>query len=283
LIPGRYTLIGGIVIVLCASLAWWVRPLTVDVAASVHAQPASSDPRAAQAEPAAAPAAKRHMGAPSGAGPMAAAPADPPSDAWEQAPLRIGDRMRQRMEKDYERYYEDLAPALGLGEEANFALIRTLVEQRIQQYELAPVLDDRFATVEQARELREAQREDLRAMLGPQKLAMLDEYQVSIGAREEVLMLSRMAFANQPISEQQRRGFIREAIAAGAYFDEQDFPSVDSSEVVTQQTLAKMAQRDAKMLDVARRVLGEQYVAAIHSFQMTRRESIESTLRPVPE
>lgn len=282
MVPGRYTIIGGVVIVLAAGLAWWWRPEP----AQVGARAAISSPTARTPAVEPRPTLPEAPVAPSGDAPSEAATIEMTSDALREATrqgLRIGDRMRARMERDYEIYYEDLGPTLGLTDEENFAIVRTLVEQQIQRYELPPVMDDQIATVEQARELRDAQREDLRALLGPKRLSTFDDYQVSIGAREEVLALTRSAFPNQPISDEQRRRLIREAISAGAYFDEPERPTLDPWHVVQQQTLVKMEQRDAKMIAIARRVLGEAYVAPIQSYQTTRRAAVESTLQPVRE
>jgi hypothetical protein len=277
--PRRYTFIAGIAVVLAAGIGWWLWPVPahVDARAGIAAPTQRDAPVHSAKTPVFGD--TRNAPPPSTAPAPASAPA--PLDDSRDSPhsgLRIDDNLRRQLEQDFGVWYEDAGAALGLDADQSFALTRTLIEQAIRQMEL-PFNGDRMALMESSRELRQAQREDLRALLGADRLARLDQYERSIGARQDVQELMRYSSVNPALSDTRRRELVRAAIDAGAYFDMPKFTGAESSGALTQEYLAKMELRDAKMLDAVRRVLGAEYVESIRAVQEARREGLEGTLR----
>jgi hypothetical protein len=81
-----------------------------------------------------------------------------------------------------------------------------------------------------------------------------------------------------PFSDEQRRRLVRAAIDAHAWFDSPLFLGVEPGNAVQQELLAKMEQRDAKILAAARAVLSGEQLSNIENFREGKRKANEGTM-----
>ena len=272
--PGRKsTFLVSALIFGAAGLAWWLRPYPPEVSATSGAADIARPPAPAaidevSARKPAASTAPPPTGAATGA---AAAPAAKRNPAFERA----------QTEKTFKQLYEDVGAEVGTSKYETSQLIGMLVDHHMQGNEI-PFEWNSIAALERVRELRSEQRADLLAFLGASRLAALDKYEASLGARREVAELTFVlgAASDTAMTEDQRRRFIRAAIDAHAYYAEPEYTGVESLEVLAQEKLAKMELLDMKMLDVARGILTSAQLATLQDWQQARRDTFEATNRP---
>jgi hypothetical protein len=274
----KFTMVVIAVIAAAAGLAWWLRPQppTASVATNV-----AIDPRPAATEIPVAPAEARAGVAPARrhAASASVATVNTPNDGPSAAtPGRVRDYERGMVERQFNGLYEDLGAALGTSQYETSQLIGMLVDHYIQLREI-PGHANRMIALEQVRELRREQREDLVALLGESRLTALDKYEESMGARREVQELSFFLGASTPLTENQRRRLVRAAIDAHVYYQEPQYTGVESMSVLEQERLAKMQQRDVNMQEISRGILSAEQMSALTEYQQNRRNVMEDVLR----
>ena len=268
-------LIIGAAIAVAAAGSWWQWPAPPAVLPNSDAGTSSSKLLPATPEPEALANAGRTGSAQVSAPP--AAPSPPIPSTTHAAPShQVDEHLRRQVAEDMSRVYEDVGSALGLNDDEASRLISTLIAHRIGLLE-TPYEPDPVARKEGSTELQREQREELLGLLGPDRMAKLDTYDKSIGPRIAVQELTR-AYADPPISEEQRHRLVLAAIHAGAGVDEQRYNESESPDALDQEYLAKLEQRDAKMLVAARTVLSEQQVLNIEAYMEAMRSSLQAAM-----
>lgn len=203
------------------------------------------------------------------------APGDPASSpmASEQRAVAIAhlaDAMRP--------VYEDAGQEVGLDDPETEALIRLLAEQQLRlsdaNLDSAP---DAAATYQA---LKNQFQQEIQLQIGPDRAQRLANYQDTMNARYEVEEARRaLEAASQPMTESQRKAWIRAAIDHGAFVREPDLLGGGSSVAVMQELLARIDQRDQKLLSVARGILDPQQLHSYETYISERRNRFDEDIR----
>jgi hypothetical protein len=187
-------------------------------------------------------------------------------------------RTRQMVRAVTRWIYEDIAVAAGLSVAEAEVLLELLASQ---QMELVASSFDPM-TVAGAYELNRLQdrhRNEVVAQLGSARAAAVANYQKSINARFEVEELRRqLEAAGEPITDAQRRSLIDAAIEKGAYVDLPTFSGGDSESAMLQELLARIQQRDHRLLQIAQSVLSASQSRIYDEYLQRRHAELESHL-----
>lgn len=189
------------------------------------------------------------------------------------------EKVIERITAGLRRIYEDLGREVGLGDAESAALIRLLAEQQLQLSDrnIDPFLPGGATAYE---ELQAHFRQEIAQQIGTERGRRLALYQDTINARFEVEEARRILDAAYlPLTESQRKSFIRAAIDGGAFMKQPAFVGGESSVAVLQEWLARIEQRDQKLLGVARGILSAQQFERYQTHVMDRRAAFDADIQ----
>lgn len=200
-------------------------------------------------------------------------PGTPPSPE-EQRAVAIA-----RLAGAMQPLYEDVGQDVGLDGPETEALIRLMAEQQLRLSDAN--LDSSSAGAAAAyQELKNQFQREIELQIGADRARRLASYQDTLNARSEVEEARRvLEAASQPMTDSQRKAWIRGAIDRGAFVDEPDFLGGGSSVAVMQEHLARIEMSDQKLLSVARGILDPQQFHRYESYVTQRRERFDAAIR----
>lgn len=177
-----------------------------------------------------------------------------------------------------ERIYEDAETDVQLDADEGDALIALLVEQqlRLAEFDLDPLS---IEGAERYRAIEAEFRREIEQQIGLERSRKLARYQDSINARFEVEEARRLLESSSlPLTEAQRTAWIRAAIDRGAYTKPPTFTAGDPWLVWLKEATARMDERDAKQLAVARGILDSRQFAQYENHLAQRRATADAAL-----
>lgn len=171
--------------------------------------------------------------------------------------------MRGRLRQSLARTYDGLGEAVGLTPEQSRKLLDLLADQS------APWSFDPAKMQERAQQ----HQADLEALLGPEKMARLQEYQKSLPARHELLNLQeQFAAAEVPLGEEQRSQLLDNLIEDGKRNNRPAFFPSTEPEQARAAVIAWEQERDERMLESVQDVLTAEQMAVFREQQEYQRE-----------
>lgn len=176
------------------------------------------------------------------------------------------------------RIYEDAETDVQLDADERDALIALVAEQqlRLAGMDLDPLS---IEGAERFREIEAEFRRKIEQQIGLERSRKLARYQDSINARFEVEEARRLLeLSSLPLTEAQRTAWIRAAIERGAYTKPPAFTAGDSWLVWLKEATARIDERDAKQLAVARGILDSRQFARYENHLSERRAAAEAAL-----
>jgi hypothetical protein len=184
--------------------------------------------------------------------------------------------MRSQIRANNKRVYADIGPKLGLDKDTTNKLIDLLTDQQVPDFGNVHDMNDQ---AEVQRYFEEKQRQNLAQLtdlIGPDKVASLQEYQESIPARMEVDMLARQLEGNDTaLSTEQRQKLV------DVYVEERKrVPMPDSYEGIDPEDYQKSInawQEDyaRRTADEAARILNNDQLTAFNEMQQWQKEMRE--------
>ncbi len=177
--------------------------------------------------------------------------------------------------------YEDVASVAGLSSAEKESLMELIFNQQTELYD-SPAVDpmSSLSEAEAYNEMLARHRAELAELVGSSRAEAVVDYQKSIDARFQVEDLRRqLQSAGMPITEDQRRGLIKAAIERGAYVPMPEFTGASSEEAMAQELLARVQQRDQRLLQLARSVLRTSQVIWYEELLQQRHNTMEESLR----
>ncbi len=191
-------------------------------------------------------------------------------------------KLREYLDAQYRRIYEDVGAALGLNADETDTLLKLLVDQQM----LMSKAFDGGSEAEQAARFtawQQGRREAVAAQLGGSRAAAFTNYEQSITARYEVDAIRyELERAQVPLTELQRKSLIASAIERKAFFPMPEFPG-NAATAEIQKLMAQIEVRDQRMLPVARGILTSAQYTHYQQFQANRHDLMEASLRTAPE
>jgi hypothetical protein len=174
--------------------------------------------------------------------------------------------------------YADVGQEVGLDGPETEALLGLLAEQQLR-------LSDAHggSTHADAAALEQLDAEfqrEIEEEFGPDRARRLSNYQESLNARYEVEEARRvLEDASRPLTETQKRTWVRSAIASGAFVRQPALTAGESSVALLQETLARIDQRDQKQLSLAREILDPEQFQLYEAHVTERRNRFDADIR----
>jgi outer membrane murein-binding lipoprotein Lpp len=180
--------------------------------------------------------------------------------------------MRPQIRANNKRLYADVGAALGLGKDEAAKLIDLLTDQQLAQFGPRDLRDpDDEANYWE--NLQREQKTQLADLLGPDKVASLEEYQKSLPARQELDMLARQFEGyDVPLNDDQRKRMItimseeRERVPPPNYTEGMDMAEMQKLQ------LAWEADYNERVMSQARSVLNTAQVGALTEYQQAQQD-----------
>jgi hypothetical protein len=178
--------------------------------------------------------------------------------------------------------YDDVGQEVGLDGPETEALLGLLAEQqlRLSDADIASTPADAAAHEQLNAEFQREIEEEF----GPDRARRLSNYQESLNARYEVEEARRvLEDASRPLTETQKRTWVRSAIASGAFVRQPALTAGESSVALLQETLARTDQRDQKQLSLARGILDPEQFQLYEAHVTERRNRLDADIRRAEE
>ena len=204
----------------------------------------------------------------------------PASPAAEYSTHR--DMMREDLEKQYRRLYEDVGVSAGLNAEETEALLHLLVDHQMHKAEGVGPRSETEQMMEYNAS-RQERRAAVAAQIGAARAAQFDKYEQSITARYQVEAIrEQFELAQMPLTESERRSLIASSIERKAYFPMPEYLG-NSQAAEIQKLSAQVELSDQRMLDVARGILSSEQYAYYQQYLASRHDAMETNLRRASE
>jgi hypothetical protein len=187
-------------------------------------------------------------------------------------------RVRAWNEKAAEYLYGDLEWDLGFTPQQAESVRALAVERLTRGSEHQGEITQQM--MDEERQSTQRFRDEVAALLDPEANAKFQEYQRSIDARAHIEWIRVMLEeARLPLSEAQRRRFIRESVRNGAFIDESALPNAPfDATAYSQDLMVRGEQRDALLLRSAGGVLDGRQLAKLAAFFKERHDALNTSI-----
>jgi hypothetical protein len=189
-----------------------------------------------------------------------------PSDPPPPMPPAMRKMMQKQMRQQFERMYEDVGADLGLTAEETSKLLDTLAASNT--FEPFYGMQDQQAMQKKMEERRRREQADLQALLGPEKMAKLADYQKTLASRQELGQFQeQLAAEDVPMQPEQRKQLLSSIIE-----DQQQNPHPSFAPGIAPEDLSAQMEewqkgREQRLLDAARGVLTAKQLAVFRAYQ----------------
>jgi hypothetical protein len=185
--------------------------------------------------------------------------------------------IRSQMRAQNKQIYADVGAQLGLSKQEASKLIDLLTDQQASGIAIS---HDTTDATERMRLMNEARRENeakVAELLGPEKLALLEQYQQTIPVRQELEMLSRQLEGSDaaPLSDDQRKRMLAALLEERKRIPTPNYSSGTAREDFAKAYVAWQDDYNARVADQARGILNSEQYAAYDEYQQLQKEMRE--------
>jgi hypothetical protein len=169
--------------------------------------------------------------------------------------------------------FEDTARDLHLSAEKNEALFALLIEYNGQLNYASHAPDkDRMTVAREIDEIRAKREADLARLLGPEGLAAMKRYWLTVDARYEVSEVdTHLANYRSLMTKAQRRRMVDATTKPGVLLPDREFSLSESAAAVRQEVTARVEQNDQRLLSAAKPILDAGQFTIYEEFLAERR------------
>ncbi len=189
--------------------------------------------------------------------------------------------IRSQMRAHNKQMYADVATQLGLSREDASKLIDLLTDQQVAGFGISREVTD---PVERQRLVDEAMRDNkaqIASLLGPEKVQLLEEYQQSIPARQELDVLARQLEGSDapPLTADQRKRLLAALVEERQRIPSPQFPTGADHNDFAKAYKEWQEDYNARIAAQARTILNTEQYAAYDDYQKWQKEMNEQMSR----